>query len=357
MTTIEEIKLISNDLQITYKGSAPSPPETKGSCVCDQPSGCSTNGGCTCAPTLCKKTTRDDCLKDGGTGWCAWSIPIPPKDKDGCYGKAKYTLNTSLTGLWYAPYGASCLSNIPTDSGTTITNYNFGIAFLYGASPVTMLTNVPPDSLTGTNSALAVFPSNPTIRALNFGGGVSPYWSSSDKDIVLNDYLPYLQIGGYNGVSFDIEYIDSTVTSKMWNEIFSQFKKCGFHVSITCGSRGVFSGTADWSGIDINNIDVIMPQFYDADGILFTDDYVIKCSNAWLDTTQTMPNRASWISDPDNKGTFTWQLTVLPPKGITADKLARGVAYTQYGGNNVDILNYNVGPFKAGNVTWCVKKV
>jgi len=257
------------------------------------------------------------------------------------------------------------LSNIPSDSGTTITNYNFGVAFLYGSSPVTMLKPVPPDSLTGKNSALAVFPSNPTIRALNFGGGVSPYWSISDKDIVLNEYLPYLQIGGYNGVSFDIEYIYSTVTSKMWNEIFSQFKKCGFHVSITCGSRGIFPVTqgqyADWSEIDINNIDVIIPQFYDGDGILFNDDYVIKCSKAWLDTTQTMKNPATWTSDPDNKGTFTWQLSVLPPKGITADKLARGVAYTQYGdtkgGNKVDILNYNVGPFKAGNVAWCVKNL
>lgn len=106
--------------------------------------------------------------------------------------------------------------------------YNFGVAFLYVASPVTMLKNVPPDSLTGKNSALAVFPSNPTIRALNFGGGVSPYWSINDKDIVLNEYLPYLQVGGYNGVSFDIDYIDTTVTSTMWNEIFSQFKNVDF---------------------------------------------------------------------------------------------------------------------------------
>lgn len=349
MTTIEEIKIISNDLQITYKGSSPKSPSPNATCKCVFPNNC---------PKECEEQmNQQDCIKVNNGGWCKWSIPIPPKDNDGCYGKAKYTLNTSLTGLWYAPYGASCLSNIPTDSGTTITNYNFGIAFLYGASPVTMLTNVPPDSLTGKNSALAVFPSNPTIRALNFGGGVSPFWSSSDKDIVLNKYLPYLQIGGYNGVSFDLEYIDSTVSTDMWNEIFSQFKKCGFHVSITCGSRGIFSGTADWSGININNIDVIMPQFYDAEGILFNNDYVIKCSKAWLDTNQSMDKPATWTSDPDNKGPVSWSLSVLPPKGITADKLARGVAYTQYGGNNVDILNYNVGPFKAGNVAWCVKNL
>ncbi len=357
MTTIEKIKIILNNLQITYKGSSgPPAAETKGSCICNQPS-------CEGVKDCSKFLNKDDCnLKS--QDWCKWNIPVPPKDNDGCYGKVTNTLSSKLTGLWYAPDGASCMSNIPSDSGTTIQNYNFGIAFLYGALPSTMFAqnNPKPDSLRDNNSANTLFPSNPSIRALNFGGGVGNSWSKNEKDIIFNEYLPYLQIGGYNGMSFDLEYIDSTFTSEILNEIFSQCKKCGFHVSITCGSRGIFSDPADWSAVDINNIDVIIPQFYDGTGITFSDDYITKCSNAWLDTTQTMKNRATWTSDPYNTGSSsTWQLSVLPPKDITADKLARGLSYTQYGdtkgGNKVDILNYNVGPFKAGNIAWCVKNV
>lgn len=263
-----------------------------------------------------------------------------------CHAMKSYTIPSTYKGIWRGS-DVNSGANIQT-----MADYNTIIAFNYAAAPSTQFKTLfrgdPPYTQSIYDTYINMYCTNnctignknANIISWNTGGGVAPNWSGSETTYIIN-MIPILIQLGYNGLSLDIEYVDSDFTPSMIESIATAAKKCKLHFSITVMGWGPQpTAPYSWEGLDFTNIDVFIPQCYGSRGKTYppdSDSSPEKICKYWVDGI--CPNPPPPSGAPPCRANFT-------PCKVPPEKLAAGLADTTSYSDNVKLYA------KAGYFIW-----